>query len=109
MRKHPALENGESQFAFIGSEVLLLRSVNGIGGGSRIGEIVAVTMSVTMPTGVLDFAQRAKRDPAAETDESDTGCSIDDLAEACGEGNPSEPDNRSDQQRRRHVAEAGLQ
>jgi hypothetical protein len=109
MRRHPALENGESQFAFIGGEVLLLRSVNGIGGRSRIGEIVAMTMSVTMPTGVPDFAQRAKRDPAAETDESDTGCSIDDPAEACGEGNPGEPHNSSDQQGRHHVAKAGLQ
>jgi len=111
MRRHPAFENRESQFAFIGREALLFRPVQLICRGSRIGRIVALamTMSVTMTTCVLHFAERANRNPTAETDKSDTGRRVDDIAEPCGEGDSGDPHHQSDQQSRHDVADAGLE
>jgi hypothetical protein len=84
--------------------------VNRSRGAFRIREITAVTMtmSVTMPTGVLHFAQRAERDPAAETDKSDAGGGVDDIAKPCGKGDADEPHDHSDQQSRHDVADAVL-
>src|SRR3981189_1483284 len=106
MRRHPAFENGEPQCALIGGKALLLRSLKRIRDGSRSREIVAVamTMSVTMPPGVMQFAQRAQRDPAAETDKRDTGCSIDEVAKPRREADSGDPHNHADQQSRHDVA-----
>src|SRR5271166_35069 len=68
-----------------------------------------MTMGVTMPIAVMHFAQRAQRDPAAETDKSDTGRRVDDIAEPCGEGDSGDPNNHADQQSRHDVANAGLE
>ena len=70
---------------------------------------VAMFMSVTVPTGVTHFPQRAQRYPAPEADKSDAGRSVDDVAEPCGEGNAGEPYHHSDQQGRQDVADPGLQ
>jgi len=70
---------------------------------------VAMYMHVTVPTGIMHFPQRTQRDPAAETDKSDAGCRVDDVAEPCGEGNSGEPHHHSDQQSRHDVADTGLE
>lgn len=111
MRPHSAFENREYQFAFVRREALLLLSVEGIRAASRIREIVAVamTMSVAGPAGLPHFALCAKRDPAAETDKSHTRRGVGHLAEPCGEGDSRDPHHCGDQQGRHDVADARLE
>jgi hypothetical protein len=99
------------QLAFIGHEALLLLPMEAIRSDPRRGQIVAVamTMSMSRSTGVMHLAQRAKRDPAAETDNSDTGRGVDHIAEPCGERDSGHPHHNTDQQSRHNVADAGLE
>lgn len=110
MRRHPTLENGQLQLTFIGGKALLFRPVKRIGDAFGMREIltVAVTVSMAMPRGVMHFEHSSNRDPAAETDKSDTGRGVYEVAKPGREGYSGEPHNHADQQCRHDVADASL-
>ena len=71
--------------------------------------VVAMTVTVLMAIPRLQLAPGGNCDPAAKTDQGDTGERIDEMAEAVGESDPGQPHGRRDQQGRDDMAGPGLQ
>ena len=57
-----------------------------------------MTMRMRRVRGAMHLSQRADGDPSAETDQSDTGDIINDVAEARGKGDSGDPYCDGDQQ-----------